>query len=199
MQPLTLHSGRAISLPRGDVDTDQIVPAAFCKRLDKSGYQDALFASWRTDPDFPLNDPARQEATVLVAAHNFGTGSSREHAVWALRDWGFRAVVASSFGDIFRRNALKNGLLTVELPERAVRDLAALVVADPEFEITVDLVACQLRAAGHTHPFQVDPRARWSLLNGHDEIALTLACDADISLYEGSRPHWLPRADTVEL
>ncbi|QKW53499.1 3-isopropylmalate dehydratase small subunit [Streptomyces buecherae] len=199
MQPLTLYRGRAISLPRDDVDTDQIVPAEFCKRLDKSGFQDALFATWRIDPGFPLNDPARQEATFLVAARNFGTGSSREHAVWALRDWGFRAVIASSFGDIFRRNALKNGVLPVELPAEAVQDLTSRVEADPEFEITVDLEACELRAAGRTYPFEVDQRARWALLNGQDDISLTLACDADISTYERTRPHWLPRTDTARL
>ncbi|MBC3988051.1 3-isopropylmalate dehydratase small subunit [Streptomyces sp. AC563] len=199
MQPLPLHSGRAISLPRDDVDTDQIVPAEFCKRLEKSGFQDALFAAWRTDPGFPLNDPTRQEATILVAARNFGTGSSREHAVWALRDWGFRAVVASSFGDIFRRNALKNGVLPVELPDRAVQYLTSRVAADPEFEITVDLEACELRTAGRTYSFEVDPRARWSLLNGHDDISLTLACDTDISTYERTRPRWLPRTDTAHV
>ncbi|MET9549929.1 3-isopropylmalate dehydratase small subunit [Streptomyces sp. NPDC006627] len=197
MKPLSLHKGRAIALRRGDVDTDQIIPAEFCKRLTKSGYQDALFATWREAPDFPLNDPSRQNATVLVAAHNFGTGSSREHAVWALRDWGFRVVVASSFGDIFRRNALKNGVLVVELPSQAVEDLAVRVEADPAFEITVDLAECELRAAGDSHPFKVERRARWLLLNGYDDIAVTLGHAESISVYETTRPTWLPRTDTT--
>ncbi|MEV8311851.1 3-isopropylmalate dehydratase small subunit [Streptomyces flavidovirens] len=199
MEPLTLHTGRAISLRRSDVDTDQIIPAEFCKRLTKSGFEDALFAAWRADPSFPLNDPLRQDATVLVAAHNFGTGSSREHAVWALRDWGFRAVVASSFGDIFRRNALKNGVLAVELPAQTVGRLASRVEADPAFEITVDLKACELRAADRSHPFTVDQRARWLLLNGYDDIAVNLGHDEAISLYEATRHRWLPRTDTVAI
>jgi 3-isopropylmalate/(R)-2-methylmalate dehydratase small subunit len=197
MKPLALHTGRAMSLRRGDVDTDQIIPAEFCKRLTKSGFEDALFATWRADAGFPLNDPLRQDATVLVAAHNFGTGSSREHAVWALRDWGFRAVVASSFGDIFRRNALKNGVLAVELPARSIEGLAARVEADPAFEITVDLEACELRADGHSHPFEVERRARWLLLNGYDDIAVTLHHHEAISGYESTRPSWLPRIDAA--
>ncbi|ORT57432.1 3-isopropylmalate dehydratase small subunit [Streptomyces sp. CB03238] len=199
MEPLTLHTGRGISLRRNDVDTDQIIPAEFCKRLTKSGFEDTLFAKWREEPAFPLNDPLRQDATVLVAAHNFGTGSSREHAVWALRDWGFSVVVASSFGDIFRRNAFKNGLLAVQLDEEVVSGLASAVEADPDFEIVVDLEACELRAAGRGHSFEVDPRARWLLLNGYDDIAVTLGRAEAISAYEASRPPWLPRTDTVAL
>jgi 3-isopropylmalate/(R)-2-methylmalate dehydratase small subunit len=192
MKPLTEHIGRGVALRRGDVDTDQIVPAEYCKRLTKSGYQDVLFAGWRTDPAFVLNRPERSGATILVAGHNFGTGSSREHAVWALRDWGFKVVIATSFGDIFRRNALKNGLLAVQLPQPAVAELADLVDADPAVEITADLVNEEIRAGRTRHEFSVDRRARWLLLNGLDEIAVTLEKNDAIAGYEASRRPWLP-------
>ncbi|OZM73579.1 3-isopropylmalate dehydratase small subunit [Amycolatopsis antarctica] len=193
MEPLIQHTGRAIALRRGDVDTDQIIPAEFCKRLTKSGYEDTLFVTWREDPEFPLNDPRRAGASVLIGAHNFGTGSSREHAVWALRDWGFAVVVASSFGDIFRRNAFKNGLLAVELPEEVVAELADRADADPAFEITVDLDSRELRADGLRHGFEVDRRARRLLLEGLDDIAVTLGKDGLIADYERARHSWLPR------
>jgi 3-isopropylmalate/(R)-2-methylmalate dehydratase small subunit len=193
MKPLTEHTGRAMPLRRGDVDTDQIIPAEFCKRLTKVGYADALFAAWRTDPAFILNDPAYADASILIGAHNFGTGSSREHAVWALRDWGFRVVVATSFGDIFRRNAFKNGLLAVEAPEPLVTELAGRVEADPGFEITVDLVACELRAGDRSASFAVDPRARRLLLDGLDDIAVTLTKADTVTAYEKTRLRWLPR------
>ncbi|MET9578866.1 3-isopropylmalate dehydratase small subunit [Streptomyces massasporeus] len=193
MKPLTEHVGRGVSLRRSNVDTDQIVPAEFCKRITKSGFDDALFAGWRKDPDFVLNHPESQGASVLVAGHNFGTGSSREHAVWALRDWGFRVVIATSYGDIFRRNAFKNGLLAVELTESAVEELASRVEHDPSFEITVDLVTCEVRAAGTaTCAFEVDERARRLLLEGLDEISLTLRKDEAIRGHEKARPHWMP-------
>ena len=193
MEPLIRHTGCGMSLRRGDVDTDQIIPAEFCKRLTKTGYADALFHAWRRDPGFVLDDPAYAEASILVAGHNFGTGSSREHAVWALRDWGFRVVVATSFGDIFRRNAFKNGLLAVEAPEPLVTELADRVEADPAYPITVDLEACELVAGERRQPFTVDPRARRLLLDGLDDIAVTLTRQDAITTYEGSRLRWLPR------
>jgi 3-isopropylmalate/(R)-2-methylmalate dehydratase small subunit len=193
VKPLTEHTGYGVALRRGDVDTDQIIPAEYCKRLTKSGYADALFAGWRKDPGFVLNRPASSAASILVAGHNFGTGSSREHAVWALRDWGFVAVIASSFGDIFRRNAGKNGLLTVELPAPVVAELADMVEADSRAEITVDLAELDVRADGLCHGFDLDPRTRFLLLDGLDEIAVTLTKDDAITAYESARPNWLPR------
>ena len=188
-------TGTAIALHRDDVDTDQIVPAEFCKRITKSGYDDALFARWRQDPDFPLNRPEATGAKVLIAGHNFGTGSSREHAVWALRDWGFEAVLATSFGDIFRRNALKNRLLPVELAPEAVQELAALADSEPDTEVCVDLVDLVVRAGALRHPFALDERSRGMLLEDLDEIAATLADDEAIRAHERVRFDWLPASD----
>jgi 3-isopropylmalate/(R)-2-methylmalate dehydratase small subunit len=189
---LTRHSGRAVVLRRNDVDTDQIIPAEYCKRLTKNGYEDALFAHWRTEPDFALNEPVRAGASVLVAAANFGTGSSREHAVWALRDWGIRGVIASSFGDIFLRNAWKNGVMAVALPADVVTGLAQRAQDDPAFEITIDLTACEVRAGGQRWPFPVDRDARRMLLEGLDDIDLTLRESERIGAYERTRPAFLP-------
>jgi 3-isopropylmalate/(R)-2-methylmalate dehydratase small subunit len=186
------HAGTAIALHRDDVDTDQIVPAEFCKRITKTGYDDALFVRWREDPDFPLNRPEAAQASVLIAGHNFGTGSSREHAVWALRDWGFQAVVATSFGDIFRRNALKNRLLPVELPARSLGELAGLVDAAPQTAVSVDLVDLMVRAGPLSYRFALEDRARGMLLEDLDEIAVTLSGDEAISAHERSRSEWLP-------
>ncbi|CAM4519520.1 3-isopropylmalate dehydratase small subunit [Nocardia ninae] len=179
-------------LRRSDVDTDQIIPAEYCKRLTKSGYADALFAEWRTDPGFVLNQPNSAGASILLAGHNFGTGSSREHAVWALRDWGFVAVIATSFGDIFRRNAFKNGLLAVELPGEVVGRLADLVDHEPQLQLTVDLAGREVRAGGIRQAFTVDDRARRLLIEGLDEIAVTLERTDGIDAYERHRSYWLP-------
>jgi 3-isopropylmalate/(R)-2-methylmalate dehydratase small subunit len=192
MEPLAQHSGRGVAFRYDDVDTDQIIPAEYCKRLSKSGYADALFANWRKEPGFVLNEANRADASVLVAGHNFGTGSSREHAVWALRDWGFRVVIASSFGDIFLRNAFKNGLLAVTLAPDVVALLADQVDADAGLTITADLVETTLRAGQQRWPFPVDSRARWLLLNGLDDVAVTLSKEAAIAGYEQSRQRWLP-------
>ncbi|MGC4746977.1 3-isopropylmalate dehydratase small subunit [Micromonospora sp. DT201] len=192
MQALKTHVGRAAALRRSDVDTDQIIPAEFCKRLTKSGYADTLFAHWRDDPNFVLTRPEHAGASVLIGGHNFGTGSSREHAVWALRDFGFTVVVATSFGDIFFRNAFKNGLLAVTLDEETVERLARCAERDPGFEIEVDLTDCRVRADGDSWTFPVDDRAQWLLLNGMDEIAVTLGRDELIGEYESRRRHWLP-------
>ncbi|MFH8347399.1 3-isopropylmalate dehydratase small subunit [Streptomyces sp. NPDC018045] len=199
MKPLTEHTGYGVALRRGDVDTDQIIAAEYCKRLTKSGYADVLFAEWRKDPAFVLNRPAGSDASILVAGHNFGTGSSREHAVWALRDWGFAVVIASSFGDIFRRNAFKNGLLAVELPVPVVSGLADRVDAEPHAEITVDLAGLEVRSGGLRHPFTVEARARQLLLEGLDEIAVTSAQDHAITTYERSREEWLPSVPVTPL
>ncbi|MER6028247.1 3-isopropylmalate dehydratase small subunit [Streptomyces sp. NPDC001851] len=192
MQPLTKHTGRAVALRRDDIDTDQIVPAEFCKRITRTGYQDALFANWRAEGDFVLDRPEHTGATVLLAGRNFGIGSSREHAVWALRDGGFAVVVASGFGDIFRRNALNNGLLPVDLPYPQVRELMDLADADPALEVTADLEACRLSCAGRDIPFRIDPRARRQLLDGHDAIQATLLREDLITAYEQRRAPWLP-------
>jgi 3-isopropylmalate/(R)-2-methylmalate dehydratase small subunit len=192
VEPITAHTGRAVALRRHAVDTDQIIPAEFCKRVTKSGYADGLFARWRQEPDFVVAQPERAGASILVAAEDFGTGSSREHAVWALRDGGFAAVISARFGDIFRRNALKNGLLAVSLPGETVDALMDLVDADPRLPVTVDLEARQVRAADLLAGFDVDQRARWLLLNGLDDIEVTLRQVADITAYERGRAAWLP-------
>jgi 3-isopropylmalate/(R)-2-methylmalate dehydratase small subunit len=192
MTPLVVHTGRAVPLGREDVDTDQIVPSEFCKRVTKSGFEDALFARWRTDPDFELNQPAYAGATILLSGKNFGIGSSREHAVWALRDSGFVAVVAAGFGDIFRRNALNNGLLPVDLPAPVVAGLSAAVTADPELEITIDLADLEVRMRARSWAFTVEDRARWLLMNGYDTIEVTLQRGDEISCYENERRYWLP-------
>ncbi|MBV9445321.1 MAG: 3-isopropylmalate dehydratase small subunit [Streptosporangiaceae bacterium] len=193
MRPITEHTGRSVALRRDDVDTDQIIPAQFCKRLTKTGYADGLFAGWRAaDPGFVLNDPAVSGATVLIAGHNFGTGSSREHAVWALRDWGFAAVVASSFGDIFWRNAWKNGLLAVALPAAAVSWLSERAGEAAGLFITVDLIGCEVRGGGRGFGFEVDERGRWLVLTGRDDIDETLEADDAIAAHERGRNHWLP-------
>ncbi|WP_030883792.1 3-isopropylmalate dehydratase small subunit [Streptomyces sp. NRRL F-5053] len=202
MQPLTTHTGRAVALRRDDVDTDQIVPAEYCKRVVKSGYADGLFARWRKEPGFVLNQPAHAGATVLLAGRNFGIGSSREHAVWALMDGGFVAVVASGFGDIFRRNALNNGLVPVDQPVEVVQHLMAETERSPSYTVTVDLEDLQLRAGGRSWDFDVDRQARELLLQGLDTIDLTLRRTPQIDAYEQRRPSWLPtvpRGSAAEL
>lgn len=194
MEKFTVHTGRAVPLRRSNVDTDQIIPAEYLKRVSRTGFADGLFASWRADPDFVLNQPAYAGATVLVAGADFGTGSSREHAVWALHDHGFRAVVAPRFGDIFRSNSLKSGLLPVQVPQDAVDVLWAAVESDPTCEVTVDLPARQLRAAGHSWAFPIDDFTRWRLMEGLDDIGLTLRHEGAITVFEQGRAGWLPRA-----
>lgn len=192
MDKFTVHTGTAVPLRRSNVDTDQIIPAVYLKRVTRTGFADGLFSSWRTDPDFVLNKPAHAGATILVAGPEFGTGSSREHAVWALRDWGFRVVIAPRFGDIFRGNALKEGLLPVELDVTVVETLWAAVERDPTLPVTVDLQARQVRVDGAQWDFALDDFTRWRLLEGLDDIALTLRhCEA-IEAFEASRPQWTP-------
>lgn len=193
MEAFTVHTGRAVPLRRSNVDTDQIIPASYLKRVSRTGFADGLFASWRSDPTFVLNDPRYAGATILLAGTNFGIGSSREHAVWALQDWGFRAVVASRFGDIFRGNATKGGLLPVELTESDVQALMDLAQTDPDLPVTVDLTSCTVRAGDLTACFEIDSYTRWRLLEGLDDIGLTLRQAALIEAYEHRRPGFLPR------
>ncbi|WNE99100.1 3-isopropylmalate dehydratase small subunit [Streptomyces luomodiensis] len=197
MEAFTTHTGRAIPLRRSNVDTDQIIPAHWLKKVTRDGFEDGLFEAWRKDPEFVLNKAEYKDGTVLVAGPDFGTGSSREHAVWALQNYGFKAVISSRFADIFRGNSLKNGLLTVVLPQETVDQLWKLVEADPAAEVTVDLVARQVRAEGITADFELDENARWRLLEGLDDISLTLREEEHIAAYEARRPSFKP--STVEV
>jgi len=193
MEKFTTHTGRAVPLRRSNVDTDQIIPAHWLKKVTRTGFEDGLFEAWRKDETFVLNQPERQGATVLVTGPEFGTGSSREHAVWALQNYGFQTVISSRFADIFRGNSLKNGLLTVLLPQETVERLWALTEADPTAEITVDLEAREVRAEGVTASFELDDNVRWRLLNGLDDISITLQNEADIATFEATRPAFKPR------
>ncbi len=194
MEPLVNHTGRAVPLDRSDVDTDQIIPAEYLKRIERTGYGRYLFDAWRKDPSFVLNDPRYAGATILLAGSNFGTGSSREHAVWAIEDYGFRAVIAPSFGDIFRNNCTKIGILPVELPLESVRMLMDAVIDDPATEITVDLDARTVTAPVVTESFPMEDYTRWRLMEGLDDIGLTLRLQEAITAYESTRPDWLPTA-----
>ncbi|MEU5794666.1 3-isopropylmalate dehydratase small subunit [Streptomyces sp. SUK 48] len=193
MEAFTTHTGRAVPLRRSNVDTDQIIPAHWLKKVTRDGFEDGLFEAWRKDPAFILNRPEREGATVLVAGPDFGTGSSREHAVWALQNYGFKTVISSRFADIFRGNSLKNGLLTVVLEQKIVDALWELTEADPSAEITVDLQAREVRAEGVTASFELDENSRWRLLNGLDDISITLRNEDDIAAYEQRRPSHKPQ------
>jgi 3-isopropylmalate/(R)-2-methylmalate dehydratase small subunit len=193
VQKFTVHTGRAAPLRRADVDTDQIIPAVWLKQVTRTGFGEGLFSAWRAaDPDFVLNRPEHDGASILVAGPDFGTGSSREHAVWALQDHGFRAVLSPRFGDIFRGNSLKAGLLTVVVPAEVVEELWARAEADPDGEVTVDLETREVRFDDRTVPFELDDFTRWRLLNGLDDIGLTLRHTDEVADYEARRPAWLP-------
>jgi len=192
MEAFTTHTGRAVPLRRSDVDTDQIIPSDWLKRIERTGFGAGLFSEWRADPAFVLNAPAHAGATILLAGPNFGSGSSREHAVWALQDYGFRAVIAPKFADIFRGNSLGNGLLTVVLPAETVDALFSAVEADPATEVTVDLGAREVRAPGIVAPFELDDFTRWRLMEGLDDVGLTLRHADTITAFEQHRPSWLP-------
>ncbi|MFF0307996.1 3-isopropylmalate dehydratase small subunit [Streptosporangium sp. NPDC004379] len=192
MEAFTTHTGRAVPLRRSNVDTDQIIPAVWLKQVSRTGFDRGLFSAWREDPGFVLNDPARQGASILVAGPDFGTGSSREHAVWALQQYGFRVVIAARFGDIFRNNSTKMGLLPVVLPAAVVEEIQAATEADPSLEITVDLAERQVRWAGGTAAFEIDDYTRWRLMEGLDDIGLTLRHADDVAAYENGRQPWLP-------
>jgi 3-isopropylmalate/(R)-2-methylmalate dehydratase small subunit len=193
MEKFTRHTGRAVPLRRSNVDTDQIIPAVYLKRVTRSGYEDGLFHAWReNEPDFVLNQDRHAGATILVAGPDFGIGSSREHAVWALMDYGFEVVISPRFGDIFRGNSLKTGLLTVVLPQSAVSLLSDAVEEDPSIEVTVDLAEQTVTWADHDYEFEVDEYSRWRLLEGLDDIDVSLRHVDDIATYEKTRPPWLP-------
>ena len=193
MQAFTTHTGTALPLRRSNVDTDQIIPAVYLKRVTRTGFEDALFAAWRTDPDFVYNKPEFAGASVLVAGPDFGTGSSREHAVWALQDAGFRVVLSARFADIFRGNSLKTGVLAAQVEQDVIDRLWEIIEADPTTQVTVDLVAREVRAGDLVVPFQVDDYGRWRLLEGLDDIDLTLRHVDGISAFETARPSWLPK------
>ncbi len=194
MEPLRRVVGTAVPLDRSDVDTDQIVPARFLKRIERSGFGPFLFHEWRKDPGFVLNDERYAGATILLAGANFGSGSSREHAPWALEDHGFRAIVAPSFADIFRTNCCKVGLLPVELPQESVRALMDAVLDDPTTRIEVDLESLTVTAPSVQETFTFDDFRRWCLLEGFDDIDLSLRHTDAIDAYEAARPSWLPTA-----
>ena len=193
MEAFTVHTGRAVPLRRSNVDTDQIIPAVWLKQVSRTGFDKGLFSAWREDPEFVLNRPEYAGASILVAGPDFGTGSSREHAVWALQQYGFRAVISARFGDIFRNNATKMGLLPIELPEDYIERLQDKIEANPAKEFTIDLPARELRCdEGGVRSFEIDDYTRWRLTEGLDDIGLTLRYADDITVYEKNRQPWLP-------
>ena len=193
MDKFISHTGTAVPLRRSNVDTDQIIPAVYLKRVTKSGFEDGLFAAWRSDPEFVLNKPAYKSATILVAGADFGTGSSREHAVWALQNYGFKAVISSRFADIFHGNSQKGGLLTVVLPEADVEKIWAAIESDPTTEVTVDLESKNVRTGDDIFAFEIDDYTRWRLMEGLDDIGLTLKSIDDVSAFEKSRASFKPK------
>jgi 3-isopropylmalate/(R)-2-methylmalate dehydratase small subunit len=194
MEPVRIVTGRAVPLDRADVDTDQIIPSDWLKRVERTGFGAGLFSEWRDDRDFVLNRPEHAGATILVAGPNFGTGSSREHAVWALMDYGFRAVVSPRFADIFRTNCTKQGLVPVQVEPELGSALLRAVAGDPSLEITIDVAerTIEAPAAGLAGSFPLDDFTQQRLLNGWDDIGLTLRYEDEIARYEASRPAWLP-------
>ncbi len=193
MEKFTTVTGVGVPLKRSNVDTDQIIPAVYLKRITKTGFDDALFAAWRKDPDFVLNDPLYKSGTILVAGPDFGTGSSREHAVWALRDYGFKVVISPRFADIFAGNSGKQGLVAAKVPEPNVERLWELMDASPGLELTVSLEDCTIVAGGETFAFDIDEYTRWRLREGLDDISLTLRNEDAITQFEARRAGWLPK------
>jgi 3-isopropylmalate/(R)-2-methylmalate dehydratase small subunit len=193
MEKFLSHTGTAIPLRRSNVDTDQIIPAVYLKRVTKSGFEDGLFSAWRSDPEFVLNKAEYAGATVLVAGPDFGTGSSREHAVWALQNYGFKVVLSSRFADIFRGNSQKAGLLTVILPQEVIEELWQVIESDPATSVTVDLEAKSVRFGGATHPFAIDDYTRWRLMEGLDDIGLTLQKINEVIAFEAERASFKPK------
>ncbi|GAA2115911.1 3-isopropylmalate dehydratase small subunit [Nocardioides bigeumensis] len=197
MEKFTSHTGVGVPLRRNNVDTDQIIPAVYLKRVTRTGFEDGLFAAWRNDESFVLNNPAYAGASVLVAGPDFGTGSSREHAVWALQDYGFKAVVSSRFGDIFRGNSGKSGLLAAKVDEKVVQRLWDLLEEQPGAQVTVDLESRTVRAGegpdAIEDSFDIDDYTRWRLLEGLDDVSITLSHEADITAFEARRPAHRPR------
>jgi 3-isopropylmalate/(R)-2-methylmalate dehydratase small subunit len=193
MEKFTTHAGKVVPLDRVNVDTDQIIPAVHLKRIERTGWGQFLFERWRKDPDFVLNRPEYADGTILVSGENFGSGSSREHAPWALQGHGFRAVIAPSFADIFYNNSFKNGLLLITLPKETVRTILDWATGEPGYRLSIDLEA-QTVSDGHgvEARFEIDPFRKYCLLNGLDDIGLTLAHEPDITAFEAHRPAWLP-------
>jgi 3-isopropylmalate/(R)-2-methylmalate dehydratase small subunit len=196
MDKFTTHTGVGLPLRRSNVDTDQIIPAVYLKRVTRTGFEDGLFAAWRGDPSFVLNKPEYAEASVLVAGPDFGTGSSREHAVWALQNYGFRVVISSRFADIFRGNAGKSGLVAAQVDDKVVQRLWDYLESHPGATVTVDLEARIVKAGGGPDAiedsFDIDDYTRWRLLEGLDDIGITLSHDDDIATFERTRPSWKP-------
>ncbi|MEX1907463.1 3-isopropylmalate dehydratase small subunit [Janibacter sp. Y6] len=197
MEKFTTHTGVGVPLRRSNVDTDQIIPAVYLKRVSRTGFEDGLFAAWRGDETFVLNQPAFAQGSVLVAGADFGTGSSREHAVWALMDYGFRVVISSRFADIFRGNSGKQGLLTAIVSQDDVELLWKYLENEPGAQITVDLTARTVTAGESVYPFEVDDYTRWRLLEGLDDIGLTLSHAEDIDAFESARPTFKPTTQPV--
>jgi 3-isopropylmalate/(R)-2-methylmalate dehydratase small subunit len=193
MEKFISHTGTAIPLRRSNVDTDQIIPAVYLKRITKSGFEDGLFAAWRNDPEFELNKPQYKSATILVAGPDFGTGSSREHAVWALQNYGFKVVLSSRFADIFRGNSQKAGLLTVILPQDEIENIWNVIESDPEIKITVDLESKTVQYGDKKLIFAIDDYTRWRLMEGLDDIGLTLTKIDKVSDFEGKRASFKPK------
>ena len=193
MEKFTSHSGTGIPLRRSNVDTDQIIPAVYLKRVTRSGFEDGLFAAWRSDPEFVLNQPQYKSATVLVAGVDFGTGSSREHAVWALQNYGFKVVISSRFADIFRGNSLKGGLLTVILPQAVIEKLWAAIENNPAMTITVDLESKTVAYENERISFDLDDYTRWRLMEGLDDIGLTMRNLGDVEKFEEKRANFKPK------
>ena len=192
MEKFTQHTGTGLPLRRSNVDTDQIIPAVYLKRVTRTGFEDGLFAAWRNDPEFVINRPEYAGATVLVTGPDFGTGSSREHAVWALMDHGFKVVLSSRFADIFRGNSGKSGLLAAQVTQDVVEQLWKLIETEPSTEIVVDLRERTVQAGALTAPFEIDDYTRWRLLEGLDDIGITLSHEDDVASYEARRPAWKP-------
>ena len=199
MEKFVKHTGTAIPLRRSNVDTDQIIPAVYLKRVTRSGFEDGLFAAWRNDPEFVLNQPQYKSGTILVAGPEFGTGSSREHAVWALQNYGFKVVISSRFADIFRGNSLKGGLLTVILPQEAVEAIWTAIESDPTTSITVDLETRTVSYGSTTVAFELDDYTRWRLMEGLDDIGLTLKHTDAINSFEAKRPAYKPKTLPIRI
>jgi 3-isopropylmalate/(R)-2-methylmalate dehydratase small subunit len=197
MDKFVVHTGTAVPLQRSNVDTDQIIPAEYLKRITRHGFEDGLFSAWRKDPAFVLNQPEYAGATVLVAGPDFGTGSSREHAVWALQDYGFAVVISSRFADIFRGNSGKGGLLTAQVSQEVVEELWAAIESDPTLAVTVDLEQRRITAGGIVADFDVDDYVRWRLMEGLDDIGITMTSASDIDEFERSRPAFKPTTTAV--
>ena len=193
MEKFSQHTGVGVPLRRGNVDTDQIIPAVYLKRVTRTGFEDALFAAWRGDPEFVLNQPAYTAGSVLVAGPDFGTGSSREHAVWALKDYGFRVVISARFADIFRGNSGKQGLLAAQVAQEDIELIWKVLEARPGTEVTVDLVSRTVTCDDVVASFHVDDYTRWRLLEGLDDIGLTLQHEPEITAFEATREAWRPR------